>query len=205
MSTPARTRRPVTRPPISRATAERLIFLIVVSVSSVAIWWSVNRFRDLQLQTATLQKKLSHIQADLDLMQTRWPEARREEIERRFAEVPTHLFQGDQSFATWMDQIRRGAPPLALAAQVSVTGTRTNTNNAGPVTIIQAQVDFPASTDIEANRPLYQRLIQFAQQLTSSPQRVDLIEVNLASIDSALGNATAQVEVWTAEPVPATP
>jgi hypothetical protein len=205
MSAPARTRRPAHRPAVSRAAAERLILLLVVGTSLAAIWWSVNRYQALQRQTAALQKRLSHLQADLDLMQSRWPDARRADVDRRFAEVPEHLFQGEQSFATWMDQIRRGAPPLALAAQVSVLSTRTETNGPTPLTIIQAQVDFPAAADIDANRPLYQRLIQFSQQLTSSPERVDLLEANLAGSDSALNLATALVEVWTSVPQPPTP
>lgn len=201
----ARTRRVAKHPGVPRAVAERVILLLVVATSLSAIWWSVSRYQNVQQQTATLQKKLSHLQADLDLMQSRWPSNRIAEVERRFTELPEHLLQGEQSFSAWMDQIRRGAPPLALAANVSVTGTRSETNGSTRVTVIQALVEFPAATDIEATRPLYQRLIQFSQQLTSSPQRVDLLEANLAAADTALGVATATVEVWTAEPITATP
>ena len=205
MNVPTRTRRPARGPLLSRTATERIVLAVVVSVSVVAIWGSVARYRNLQLRTITLQKQLSHLQGDLDLMNSRWPDGRRRETDRRFSEVRDHLFKGQQSLAAWMDEIRHGAPPLALAAEVTVTNTRTETNGPTPLTVVQAQVDMPVSTDIEAHRPPYQRLIQFGQQLASTPQRVDLIEASLTAGDAAPTVATAVVEVWTSQAPSATP
>lgn len=206
MSTPTPKRpRHAPSPAVSRALLERVILLVVVGGSLVTIWYGVARFRALQARTITLQQQLARLQADIDLMGSRWPAVRSEAVQRRFAEIPEHLFKGNADLQAWIESTHQAAPPLALDARVSVTDTRSETNAVGIMTVVRARVDFPPTTDVEATRPVYQRLVEFAQHLASHPQRIDFLETHIAGSDIGITSAAAIVDVWTTEPLPAPP
>ncbi|MBX3746240.1 MAG: hypothetical protein KF833_13120 [Verrucomicrobiae bacterium] len=178
------------------AVLERVGLLGVVGGALWLSWWSVGRVSRVQQESAALTQTASRLSTEIELMQAGQGPGRLEEIARRLADAQDGLFGGGQAVAEWHDGLRSDAVPLALEPAIAFVGTRTNSVGGQSLAVLQATVEVEPAYGIEAARPVYRRVVDFVQNLTSATQRVDLVELRVRGGSNSVAMASVTVDLW---------
>lgn len=187
---------------IPRSLIERVVLISVILGSFWSIYWSINRLRLLQAQSRGLNQKVAKLTADIDLMKSRWTDARARSVLERHASLPETLFPGAAAVSAWLDDLQKSAVPLALDTQVRLGEVITLTNSLGTVSRVRVSVDLRPASTTPAASPLYHRMLQWTRLVTGQARRVDLLGFSVLGANATGGTATAALELWTRETPP---
>lgn len=182
------------------AVAQRLGLFLVVGAALLVIYWSVNRLLETQRQGAALDQQFARLTGDIELMQTRWSEAKTADLQRRVADARQELFEGAPAVQAWEESIRAEAVPLALDAEIAFTGTRQETMGDQHLTLMQATIDLAPAEGVASERSSYRRVLDFSQRLAAQSRRLDLLELSVQGGSNSVGRARAVVELWATDP-----
>lgn len=195
--------------PARRATwlnlAQRVAVLATVGITLATMWWSVQRLRLAQRESARLTQQVSKLSTDIDLMQAQWTPEKAADLEVHYAAARDQLFLGSSAIESWRNDLFAAAVPLALDTEIRFAGTRMQTVDDEALTIMQAEIDIAPSTNTAGTRPPYHRLLDLAQRLTVHPQRLDFVGLQVSGRSNSVHHASATVELWAADPSPSSP
>lgn len=175
---------------------ERAALLVGVGGSLWAIWWSVNRLRTVQTQSAAVSQQVSRISTEIDIMQAEWPTSKTQEVARRFTQARDQLFQDADALSAWRDVLQREAVPLALEVEIGFNGTRFAPVGDQGFTLMESRLGLVPAVDVPSTRPTYQRVLDLGHRLVTQTQRLDLVELEVHGGTRSISEATAVVELW---------
>ncbi len=177
----------------------RISVVLVVGISLFLVWWSLNRVRRLQKESAALTQQTSRLSTEIELMTARLSPDRTQAVYLQASRALGDLFDGGDALAGWRDSIRESAVPLALEAEVVFRGTRTNTVGDHMLTLVDAGVELAPVTEVAATRPTYHRILDFAQRVATQTQRVDILSLQVEGNLQSVTRASADIELWATE------
>lgn len=193
--------KPVSRAARWRALWIRLVMFGLVAVSVLVLSRSVNRLLKAQAQTRAASAQLARLENEVRALKSKWRQEEIEELEARFARLPSLLFPEDEALGEWLRSLRSQADPLALDTKVEF-GTA-----AVPVAKTKSVATIPATVTVQLKpgeptappRSPYNRLLYLISHLVRHPRRADIVGVEVRSTSNSVSHAVAKINLWAIE------
>jgi hypothetical protein len=115
----------------------------------------------------------------------------------RFQQANGQLFSGTNEIARWQEELKRSqADHFRMAFTAETRGTQASPlpNKVFSTTATTIELQSTAG-DATVQSP-YQRLVEFAQALTTHTKRVDLLELSATGQSNSVSHAKLRVQVW---------
>ncbi|MGC8989775.1 MAG: hypothetical protein ACP5MD_06610, partial [Verrucomicrobiia bacterium] len=135
--------KPVSRAVRWRALWIRLVLFALVAASVLVLYRSVNRLLKAQAQTRGASAQLARTENEVRALKSKWRQEEIEELEARFAKLPSLLFPEEGALGEWLRSLRAQADPLALDTKVEF-GTA-----AVPVAKSKSVATIPATVTVQ--------------------------------------------------------
>jgi hypothetical protein len=182
------------------------ISLVLLNLGSLALlWWSLQKvLLPLQKQVRDANTTVTRLIAEVDTMESTWPQAAAAQTREKYGEVRAWMFVGRPALESWLDGIKTSVVPMVL--DVGFDFSKTEADDPGPApTNAPAISPTPVALSVRPTpgvaSPLspYQRILQLSQRLTSREKRVDFVELTASSGSNSVGNATLVLHLWSGE------
>ena len=192
------------RPQRWRALVIRVLLFTLVACSLAFTSRSVNRLVRAQAQTRAVSVQLSRVNADIETLQSQWPEEEVHKLLQSFAQLPALTYSNQEALGEWLRELKSRADPLALDANVQF-GTANP-----PIFTNRVVSTIPATVTIQLRpqeptappRSPYQRLLHLIQHLIDQPKRADLVGLEVHGASNSINRAVATINLWAGEEGP---
>lgn len=182
----------------------RIVIFALLLSSAGLLWWSYYQVFVPQLrESRQLNATVSKLTAEVDDLDRQWSKAGIEEVNQKFTLVQPRLFAGQAELAAWLADFKEQTAPMGLDVKTDFAdsnapaGAVTNVQ-AIPVTIAIAFPPLPSAAGSPGNLSPCQRLLQFAQRLTTREKCADLAEMTVEGGTNSIARAVLGVNFWTA-------
>ncbi|NLH72709.1 MAG: hypothetical protein GX456_06620 [Verrucomicrobia bacterium] len=179
----------------------RLVLFALVTASVLVLSHSVTRLSKAQAETRSAATQLARMENEVRVLRSKWSQEEIEELEARFAKLPSLLFPEEQALGEWLRNLRSQADPLALDTKVEF-GTA-----AVPIAKSQSVKTIPATVTVQLKpgeptappRSPYNRLLFLISHLLRHPRRADIVGIEVRSTSNSVSYAVANINLWAIE------
>jgi hypothetical protein len=182
------------------------ISLVLLNLGSLALlWWSLQKvLLPLQKQVRDTNTTVTRLIADVDSMESAWPQLARDQLREKHSEARSWMFVGRPAVESWLEGVKANAIPLALTVGFDFTKAEaenaapapTNAPGLNPTPVALVVLPTPG---VENPLSPYQRILQLSQQLTRQEKRVDFVEMTATGGSNSVGNAILVLHLWSGE------
>jgi hypothetical protein len=177
------------------------IFRVTIAAALLAsmgmAWWTLtHKLVPLQQQSQALNANFSHLSAEVDALEIKWPNERVEPIRRQFKELRAQLFANEDAMEEWFDRLMQASGPLSLNLQVEFGKPSVQVTNEVQVTVVPASVSVEVRPSPGGTESPYQRLLHFGQLLSTEGKRADLAELSVVGGTNSITRALLVFNLW---------
>jgi len=189
-------------PGVVKTTLVRLSLFLIFGASLVLAWGSVNRLQPMEKMLQAQSEKIARLEDDVLKMELKWNQREADEVAAKFRQAQELLFTGGDEVIRWQGELKN--QPYQFSLDVKAMAGRTQ---ACPLpnkvfSVIPTTLDMQASLDETATKPPYNRLLDFAQNLTTQKKRVDLVELTVNGNSNSVSQAKMGLQLWAQESRP---
>ena len=177
----------------------RLAVFGILLASVGLLWWSYYRVYAPRLKvTRDLNTTVEKLTAEVDMMEHRWSKAEMEGINEKFPLVQPRLFADQPELEAWLADFREQVAPLALDVKTDLAGSRTAGETNLLILPTTVTILFRPATEGPGSASPYQRLLQFAERITTQGKNADLTDLTVDSGVNSIDRAVVGINFWAA-------